>query len=242
MLILETAQAGLSWATILKKRENFRAAYDNFDVLRVAKYGDADMNRLLLNEGIIRNRRKIEASIHNAKIVLDIQKKWTSFSRFLWSFVDGQPVVNRWDDMKDVPATTALSDKVSKELKRIGMKFIGSTTVYAYLQACGMVNDHLISCRQHPAFPKLNTHSSRVRKSDALRTVIVKGTKLTKASASPKKMASKPAHSIRDERTQKTLCRTTRLKNAPMPRTRASPTKTTTTAVRKNTKKLKKRE
>eukprot|EP00397_Hematodinium_sp_SG-2012_P071038 GEMP01136758.1.p1 GENE.GEMP01136758.1~~GEMP01136758.1.p1 ORF type:complete len:101 (+),score=17.45 GEMP01136758.1:118-420(+) len=86
------------------------------------------MNRLLLNEGIIRNRRKIEASIHNAKIVLDIQKKWTSFSRFLWSFVDGQPVVNRWDDMKDVPATTALSDKVSKELKRIGMKFIGSTT------------------------------------------------------------------------------------------------------------------
>eukprot|EP00397_Hematodinium_sp_SG-2012_P063327 GEMP01087258.1.p1 GENE.GEMP01087258.1~~GEMP01087258.1.p1 ORF type:complete len:180 (+),score=39.22 GEMP01087258.1:25-564(+) len=128
MLILETAQAGLSWATILKKRENFRAAYDNFDVLRVAKYGDADMNRLLLNEGIIRNRRKIEASIHNAKIVLDIQKKWTSFSRFLWSFVDGQPVVNRWDDMKDVPATTALSDKVSKELKRIGMKFIGSTT------------------------------------------------------------------------------------------------------------------
>jgi DNA-3-methyladenine glycosylase I len=145
-LVLESAQAGLNWLTVLRKRENYRAAYDNFDPIKVAQYDENKVLELMNNAGIIRNRRKIDASIGNAKEFLKIQEEYGSFDNYIWSFVDNKPVTNHWRDTSEVPATSPLSDEVSKDLKNRGFKFLGSTIVYAHLQATGVINDHLISC------------------------------------------------------------------------------------------------
>ncbi len=146
MLVLESAQAGLSWQTILNKRENYRLAFDNFNPERIACYTDSDMEKLLQNKGIIRNKLKIQSVINNAKIFLQIQKEYGSFSDYLWRFVDFQPIHHYHEDYSQAPITTPLSDKISKDLKKRGMKFIGSTIIYAYIQAIGMVNDHQADC------------------------------------------------------------------------------------------------
>jgi DNA-3-methyladenine glycosylase I len=145
-LVLESAQAGLNWLTILRKRENYRKAYDDFDAVKISQYDEKKINELMQNAGIIRNRRKIEASINNAKHFLEIQKEFESFDNYIWSFVDNKPVLNHWEDISQVPATSELSDRVSKDLKARGFKFLGSTIVYAHLQATGVINDHLTSC------------------------------------------------------------------------------------------------
>lgn len=145
-LVLESAQAGLSWITILRKRENYRRVYDDFDPVKVAQYDENKIDELLQNEGIIRNRRKIEASINNAKMFLKIQSEYGSFDKYIWSFVYDKPVVNHWEDISQVPATSELSDRVSKDLKNRGFKFLGTTIVYSYLQATGLINDHLVRC------------------------------------------------------------------------------------------------
>jgi len=145
-LVLESAQAGLSWLTILRKRENYRKAYDGFDVEKVARYDENKINELLQNSGIIRNRRKIEASINNARQFLKVQKEFGSFDNYIWSFVDYKPVVNCWENIHQLPARSELSDRVSKDLKSRGFKFLGSTIIYAHLQATGLINDHLVSC------------------------------------------------------------------------------------------------
>lgn len=145
-LVLETAQAGLSWLTILKRREGYRKAFADFDVKKVARFKPERTEKLMLNERIIRNRAKIEATVANAKAFLKIQEEFGSFSKYAWGFVDGKPLVNRWKSLKDLPATTPLSDRWSKDLKARGFKFVGSTVIYAHMQATGMVNDHLVSC------------------------------------------------------------------------------------------------
>jgi DNA-3-methyladenine glycosylase I len=145
-LVLESAQAGLSWLTILRKRENYRRDYDGFDYNKVAMYDDDKVNELMQDAGIIRNRRKIEASINNAKCFIEIRKEFGSFDKYIWGFVNNEPIVNNWDDFSKVPATTELSDKISKDLKKRGFKFLGSTIIYAQLQATGIINDHLASC------------------------------------------------------------------------------------------------
>ncbi len=149
MLILEGMQAGLAWITVLKKRENFRAAFDGFDPHKVALYDDAKVEELLADTGIIRNRAKIHAAIGNAKAFLEIQKEYGSFDRFLWDYVNGAPIVNTPESMADIPASTPLSDRISKDLKARGFKFVGSTIVYAFMQAVGMVDDHMIWCPCH---------------------------------------------------------------------------------------------
>jgi len=145
-LILEGMQAGLSWLTILKKRETFREAFDNFDPAKVVLYNDEKKAELLLNEGIIRNRLKVNAAVINAGLFLEIQAKYGSFDKFIWSYVDYKPIKNNFISMDEIPASTPLSDKISKDLKKMGFKFVGSTIIYAFMQATGMVNDHLISC------------------------------------------------------------------------------------------------
>ena len=150
MLNLEGAQAGLSWITILKKRENYRKAFDNFDAKKMARYSDKKIEKLLQNEGIVRNRLKVNAFVTNAKLYVEMQKSGESFSEYLWSFVDGKPIVNKWKTTKDVPATTAQSDAMSKSLKKRGFKFVGSTICYAFMQATGMVNDHTTDCFRYP--------------------------------------------------------------------------------------------
>lgn len=148
-LILEGAQAGLSWSTILKKRENYREAFDQFDPLVIAKYGKKKQASLMANAGIVRNRLKIESTIDNAKAILAVQDEFGSFDTFIWKFVDGHPKQNTWKLMKDVPAHTLESDAMSKELKRRNFRFVGSTICYAFMQAVGMVNDHLVECFRH---------------------------------------------------------------------------------------------
>ncbi len=148
-LILETFQAGLSWITILRKRENFRKAFDNFDYRKIAKYGEDKYDSLLQDAGIIRNKLKIRSTISNAQAFMDIQKEFGSFSDYIWNFTNGKPIKNRRKHFSDVPATTDLSDKLSKDLKKRGFKFVGSTVVYAHMQATGMVNDHLVHCFRH---------------------------------------------------------------------------------------------
>ncbi len=145
-LVLESAQAGLSWYTILKKRENYRKAYDGFDPNKVASYDAAKVSALLDDAGIVRNRKKIEASITNAQAFLAIQREFGSFDNYIWGFVGGRPVVTDYVSIRDVPATTLLSDALSKDLKKRGMRFFGSTIVYAHLQATGIVNDHTNDC------------------------------------------------------------------------------------------------
>ena len=146
MLILEGAQAGLSWETILKKRENYRAAFDRFDAEKIARYGSRKLAQLLANPGIVRNRLKIAAAVQNAQAVLRVRTEFGSFDRYLWQFVDGQPRQNAWRIMKQVPAHTPQSDALSKDLRRRGFKFVGTTICYAFMQAVGMVNDHLVGC------------------------------------------------------------------------------------------------
>jgi DNA-3-methyladenine glycosylase I len=144
-LILEGAQAGLSWNTVLRKRENYRAAFDRFDTHKIARYGDKKIAELMANEGIIRNRLKIHATIQNAKAFMEVQKEFGSFDAYLWRFVDGKPLQNQ-RKLGDMPARTDISDKLSKDLLKRGFKFVGSTICYAYMQAVGMVNDHLVTC------------------------------------------------------------------------------------------------
>lgn len=146
MLILEGAQAGLNWLMILRKRENYRKAYDNFDVNKVAKYTEKRIETLLLNAGIIRNRAKVRASVTNAIAFLEVQKEFGSFDKYIWQFVNNKPIVNKRKSISEVPATSIESDELSKDLKKRGFKFVGSTIVYAHMQSIGMVNDHLVDC------------------------------------------------------------------------------------------------
>ena len=146
MLILEGMQAGLSWITVLKKREAFREAFDGFDPKTVALYNDKKIEELMANAGIIRNRLKINAAIVNAKLFLEIAEKHGSFDKFIWSYVDYAPITGHWEKIEDMPASTPLSDKISKDLKKIGFKFVGSTIIYSFMQAIGMVNDHITDC------------------------------------------------------------------------------------------------
>jgi DNA-3-methyladenine glycosylase I len=153
-LILEGAQAGLSWETILKKRENYREAFDQFEPAIVAKYGQKKRASLLANAGIVRNRLKIEAAIQNAKMFLAVRDEFGTLDKYIWAFVGHQPKQNAWKSMKEVPAKTAESDAMSKDLKRRGFKFVGSTICYAFMQAVGMVNDHLVECFRHDQLRK----------------------------------------------------------------------------------------
>jgi DNA-3-methyladenine glycosylase I len=145
-LALESFQAGLSWLTILKKRENFRKAFNGFDPKKVAKYDKRKIERLMKDAGIIRNRMKIEATINNAKRFLEVQKEFGSFDDYIWRFTKGKPKINSWKKLSQIPATTKLSDEISKDLKERGFKFVGSTIIYAHLQAIGIVNDHVVGC------------------------------------------------------------------------------------------------
>jgi DNA-3-methyladenine glycosylase I len=148
-LILEGAQAGLSWNTVLKKRANYRAAFDHFVAEKIVRYGDKKVAELLANPGIIRNRLKVAATIQNAKAFLAVREEFGSFDAYLWRFVDGKPIVNQRKSMKEVPPRTEVSDKMSKDLLKRGFKFVGSTICYSHMQATGMVNDHLVTCFRH---------------------------------------------------------------------------------------------
>jgi len=145
-LLLEGFQAGLSWITILKKRVNYQQAFDNFDAKQIARYDEKKIMELMQNSGIVKNRRKIEAAVVNAKSFLKVQKEFGSFSDYIWSFVNGKPIVNKWKRMGEIPAKTELSDEISRDLKNRGFKFVGPTIIYAYMQATGMVNDHTVDC------------------------------------------------------------------------------------------------
>jgi DNA-3-methyladenine glycosylase I len=148
-LLLEGAQAGLSWSTILRKREGYRSAFAGFDPERVARFGDADVDRLLADPGIVRNRAKVTAAIGNARAFLELAARPGGFSSWIWSFVDGEPVQNAWRSMAEVPAVSPVSEAISRELRRRGFRFVGPTIVYAHMQATGMVNDHLVGCYRH---------------------------------------------------------------------------------------------
>jgi DNA-3-methyladenine glycosylase I len=148
-LILEAAQAGLSWSTVLKRRGGYKKAFANFDPKKVAKFDKKKVEQLLQDTGIIRNRLKIESAVHNAKLFMDVQKEFGSFDKYFWAFVGGKPIVNRWKQSKQIPATSPESDAASKDLKKRGFKFVGSTVIYAHMQAVGMINDHLVSCYRY---------------------------------------------------------------------------------------------
>lgn len=160
-LILEGAQAGLSWITILKRRENYRACFDNFDAEKIADYNTEKYQYLLINDGIIRNRLKIQAAITNARAYLNILETFPCFSDYVWQFVEGVPIQNDWKDHKQVPASTTISDKMSKDLKKRGFKFVGGTICYAFMQAVGMVNDHILECFRHQEVVKLTNRIKR---------------------------------------------------------------------------------
>ncbi|MGH8530480.1 MAG: DNA-3-methyladenine glycosylase I [Nevskiales bacterium] len=149
MLILEGAQAGLSWSTILNKRPNYRRAFDGFDAEKVARYAEAKIEKLLADPGIVRNRLKINAAVSNARAVLELREEFGSLDAYLWRYVEGSPIQNHWRSLKQVPAKTALSDQISKDLQQRGFKFVGSTIIYAFMQAVGMVNDHVVGCYRH---------------------------------------------------------------------------------------------
>ena len=155
MLILEGAQAGLSWITILNKRENYRKAFDNFDYKKVAKYSQKKIDKLLQNEGIVRNKLKVNGTVTNAKIFMEVQKEFGSFDQYIWQFVNHKTIINKWKTMDECPANTPESDAMSKDLKKRGFKFVGSTICYAFMQATGMVNDHMTSCFRYKETNKL---------------------------------------------------------------------------------------
>jgi DNA-3-methyladenine glycosylase I len=154
-LVLDGAQAGLSWETILNKREGYRRAFEGFVPEKVARFTPRKVEALMIDPGIVRNRLKITSAIGNAQAFLALQEKESSFDRWLWAFVDGAPVQNRWDGTRSIPASTKVSDAISKELKRLGFRFVGTTIVYAYMQAIGMVNDHLVTCFRHAECARL---------------------------------------------------------------------------------------
>lgn len=156
MIILEGAQAGLSWLTILKRRETYRIAYDGFDPVKIAKWNNEKVNKLLEDPGIIRNKLKVNAAVVNAKAYLKVVEEFTTFNEFIWSFVDGKTIQNAWRQTDQLPATSQESDNMSKELKRRGFKFVGSTICYAFMQAVGMVNDHIIDCYRYDSIKKMN--------------------------------------------------------------------------------------
>jgi DNA-3-methyladenine glycosylase I len=160
-LILEGAQAGLSWSTILKKREGYRKAFAGFDPMKVARFTQTKIEKILLDPGIVRNKLKVAAAVNNARRFLEIQQEFGSFDSYIWRFVGGKPKINRWQTVKDVPATTVESDALSKDLIKRGFKFVGSTVIYAHMQACGLVNDHLVHCWRYSEVTK----PSRSRKS-----------------------------------------------------------------------------
>ena len=145
-LILEGAQAGLSWITILKKRDNYRRAFDNFDARKIARYNSRKIEKLLVDPGIVRNRLKITSAVGNAKALLSVQKEFGSFEDYIWRFTDGKPIRNHWNSLKEIPARTPASDAMSRDLIKRGFKFVGSTICYAFMQAVGMVNDHTVDC------------------------------------------------------------------------------------------------
>lgn len=153
-LLLETFQAGLSWITILRKRENFREAFDGFDYKKIAQYNQNKIDSLLTNSGIIRNKLKVKSAVSNAQSFMKVQEEFGSFSTYIWGFVDGKPIQNELKSLKNAPANTPLSDTISKDLKKRGFKFVGSTVVYAHMQATGMVNDHVTSCFRHKEIKK----------------------------------------------------------------------------------------
>lgn len=148
-LILEGAQAGLSWSTILKKRAGYKKAFADFDPRKVSRFPEKKLEKILTDSSIVRNRLKVYSSVNNAKRFLEVQKEFGTFDAYIWSFVGGKPIVNKWNTLKEVPATTAESDALSKDLIKRGFKFTGSTVIYAHMQACGLVNDHLVSCFRH---------------------------------------------------------------------------------------------
>lgn len=154
-LILEGAQAGLSWSMILKKRSGYRKAFANFDPAKVARFTDAKIEKLLLNPAIVRNRLKIKSAVSNARQFLKVQKEFGSFDSYIWSFVGGKPILNRWKTIKALPATSPVSDALSKDLMKRGFKFVGSTVMYSHLQACGLINDHLTGCFRYEEVNKL---------------------------------------------------------------------------------------
>ncbi|MSO22425.1 MAG: DNA-3-methyladenine glycosylase I [Acidobacteria bacterium] len=169
-LVLEGAQAGLSWLTVLQRRESYRAAFDNFDAETIARYGTREKQKLLTNPGIIRNRLKIEAAVANAQAFLAVRKQHGSFSAFIWQFVGNTPRVNRWETLKEVPAVTAESQAMSCDLKGRGFRFVGPTICYAFLQAVGMVNDHVVECFRHPvslAAARQHRPSSKAKRESA---------------------------------------------------------------------------
>jgi DNA-3-methyladenine glycosylase I len=155
-LVLESAQAGLSWSTVLRKRGGYRRAFANFDPKRVARFNSRSVERLVQDAGIVRNRQKIVAAINNARRFLEVQDEFGSFDAYVWSFVDGRPIVNRWKEQSSMPATSAESDALSKDMKRRGFGFVGSTIIYAHMQATGLVNDHLVGCFRHADCARLS--------------------------------------------------------------------------------------
>ena len=154
-LVLEGAQAGLSWETVLKKRENYRKAFSDFDPVKVSSYGDKKIEALMGNKGIIRNRLKIASAVNNAKRFLEVQKEFGTFDAYIWQFVNGKPITNRFKSMQEIPATTKESDAMSKDLKKRGFKFVGPTICYAHMQATGMVNDHVVGCFRYKEIKKI---------------------------------------------------------------------------------------
>lgn len=163
MLILEGAQAGLSWSTILNKRLAYREAFDHFDARLVANYDEQKYQELLQNAGIVRNRQKIQAAILNARAFLEVQERYGSFDAFIWQFVDGKPIQNRWQNLKEVPANTKESDAMSKALQKLGFKFVGTTICYAFMQAVGIVNDHVVDCFRWQAVQALSVPEPDVK-------------------------------------------------------------------------------
>lgn len=157
LLILDNAQAGLSWSTILNKRENYRKALDNFQPEKIAHYSEAKCAQLMANSGIIRNKLKIKSHIQNAQTFLKIQEEFGSFDSYIWKFVGGMPITNKWTDHKNIPAKTPLAEKISSDIKRRGMNFVGPTIIYAWMQSIGMVNDHLVSCFRHSQIVTMST-------------------------------------------------------------------------------------
>lgn len=153
-LILEGAQAGLSWSMILKKREGYRKAFANFDPVKVARFKEDRIEKLLLDPGIVRNRLKVNAAVNNAQKFLAVQKEFGSFDKYIWSFVNGKPIVNKWKELREIPPTSPESDALSKDLIKRGFKFVGSTVIYAHMQACGLINDHLMDCWRYNTVTK----------------------------------------------------------------------------------------
>ena len=163
-LVLEGAQAGLSWSTILRKREGYKKAFGNFDARKISRYSEKDVSRLLVNPEIIRNRLKISATITNARMFLQVQEQFGSFDHYIWQFVNGRPIQNSWEKTTDIPSSTPESDAMSKDLQKRGFKFVGTTICYAFMQAVGMVNDHVVSCFRYEELKNKGKHNETVHR------------------------------------------------------------------------------